>query len=106
MSPNTGKGAGRSEKSSLGEITYKPGYTITVKPCPSGQARLIVIRADVPDSLDPLKQITLQMSARIENSRDNDYFKPALIQLVRDFEFHELNEWLKIDGVQVTKPHP
>jgi hypothetical protein len=89
----------------VSKITYKPGYKISARQADS--AVELRIEATLPDSC-------LGTSRRFELSQwlwpdwigGEGEALHIIAAHVREFELHEMDEWLKLDGAKVHDPHP
>lgn len=91
----------------VSHITYKPGYTFEL----IGDANFVNIatlrvRAYVQDVRDPSKTIELNSFMAIDLF--NDIPERLMLDLVdnhvRNLEMHEVDEWLKYNGICVHEP--
>lgn len=96
--------------------TYKPGYQLTlVNPVeiagyrPSWLQAVLHIKCYVPDSTKfphdlTLIQFQVAIPEHIEDLDENGQ-RHYLRQILREFEMHQLDEWLRVDGKLVNDPH-
>lgn len=97
-------------------ITYKPGWVLTVT---APEPRIhkpwhVVVNLDytVPSIHNPymMQPLTTGFSiaehSLVEMLARGDFMNFIKVNLFRRAELHELDEWLKLDGVCVTEPHP
>lgn len=98
-------------ESVIARITYKPNYFITLS---YGMSVELILRighqstdADNPSEPLPLPVYTYSL---INEEMLADMNEIQFVRMIRDkiktLEFHELDEWLKIDGMHVVDPHP
>lgn len=103
-------------KNILSKITYKPGWTFYVDREDkntykySSYLKLHVIAQQI-DISDPLKIVYIKSDMMIsewdiERLSDNQLIDYLVLQLIRKVELHEIDEWLKIDGINFREPHP
>jgi isopenicillin N synthase-like dioxygenase len=87
-------------------FTYKPDYRFEIRT--SADHIMLTVNFPVPDSCNPKTNVRLNASQIIVPGDIQDFeMLTMLIQMmVQGIEDHEMNEWLKIDGVHVIKPHP
>jgi hypothetical protein len=95
-------------------ITYKPGFTMTVRPPISGDFGIgsVVFSCNVSDSRDPLKIIPVGRVVPVAPSliekasqAGPEYFYKWLFGQILSFERHEAQEWFKINGQVFDDPH-
>jgi hypothetical protein len=96
-------------------ITYKPNHHFFVKWDydewrDDRQMLVVTMVVRAPDVDDP-KNITSIMSPVkvdpvIVGANQRSTFNRIIEGLVNDFERHEMEEWLKIDGRRLNDPHP
>ena len=104
----------------LPTIEYKPGYTVrfgespiderSVTPPYPGMKRFkLEILADQPDATLPALWFTMHYIAHLEITEQaaahSDYMKRWIADQFEIFERHEMDEWLKFDGVHYREAH-
>jgi len=96
----------------LSKITYKPGYVLKVHQSNglvTFNVRLETLDADLAhDPMGTKHMIALNFVSAF-NPLEYDvaeHLVQDVKELIRNFEIHEMNEWLKYDGTLVTQPHP
>lgn len=92
----------------LKKVTYKPGYTFNVSKgkTPHWETILFSMSAEIPDSDDPTKMVTINSSYSFEpaSMRDPEEVMYLVEATIRDFELHELYEWFKVGGIRYHQP--
>jgi len=90
----------------VNSITYKPGYRIVAEQLDIDVIRLTLL-VEVPDSNDPSRNAHLKLIECFSPfaCRDRRLLFVIVRSLLERFEMHEMDEWLKVDGVRVTEPH-
>jgi hypothetical protein len=91
----------------VSRITYKPGWKITARPYyPSGMLDLS-LETRLPDSTHGTQRnCSLSRLVMPETLHDEKHPLWIVAAHVREFEMHEMDEWLKLDGARVNDPHP
>jgi len=95
----------------LARVTYKPGMTFYLDDIPvfGGDYALLLRAVDLPNSNGGVP-ITLMFHRRICADNLSLYKEDDLMnevtQLCVFHERHEMEEWLKLDGVRLHEPHP
>ena len=99
------------------KIQYKPNFEITYSNTSHFDHDSITIKMWVPDSRDPNNHVPTTHSARkvplipvtatfvLEQWHGEQYAKGWLRSVLRQLEDHELDEWLRCDGVLMNDPH-
>jgi hypothetical protein len=97
-----------SVERTVSRFTYKPGCRFVVGQRYEGID--ISLHAKVPDALNPKTVIPVHIWRTLDRwqcLRFTDAEVKFTVQsLVREFELHEIDEWLKFDGEHVRDPHP
>lgn len=100
------------------KISYKPGWKINIQDYASATSingydpYIYLILTMFQPNLDrPNEQIKLQFSKTIDpysisRMTDEQIVEYIISGLVREAELHEMDEWLKYDGIHVKEPHP
>lgn len=90
----------------IASVTYKRGWSFTVEPFGFDVA-MIEIRFNARDANDQTKE--LQFSTRHPLALSHIPSKRGLLNRLRSYilhiEMHELDEFLKVDGVAPFDPH-
>jgi hypothetical protein len=118
----------------LARVTYKPDYKVRVIDAsrvlaPEDTRPRILFEALLPDSRwvrpkatfppqhvwvegrfyavedAPIPKIGISMVKPMPHWRDEEEAKVWLRGMFRELEFHELDEWFKVDGKMVNDPH-
>lgn len=89
----------------LSKVTYKrPGYILTVRvnnPYVIFRVHLITRNSDYPE-----QEIAIQKDLALHPANTHeDIVLHKIGQFLRDFELHELSEWLCFDGKRLIEPH-
>jgi hypothetical protein len=99
-------------------FTYKPGWSFKVERRyrpegwePKGYEEIsVAIYAEFPDVHHPERMVPVGKHYIFPESALHTY-APELIMMkiihnwIRDLEFHEIDEWFRVDGVAVYDPH-
>lgn len=89
-------------KQVVNRISYKPNVRFIISRTSDGYyIRMSTIRQDIRN---PVEETELMISQLIE-AMDEKGVVAAVNKIVRRFEEHEINEWLKIDGLRLINPH-
>lgn len=90
-------------------VTYKPGWSFSVKyAATSWDYGQLVITAQVRDSRGSQREITIQHQCIIPESMielDEAYLLRWLQSCIMEVERHEMQEFLRLDGLLVDDPH-
>jgi hypothetical protein len=94
----------------LARVTYKPGAVFTVMQNPFTGFLIIGLTSEVQNATDPACKVQISMQVRIDPDQvlempDNEFYQMVLYTLVEEWETHEMQEWLKVDGKPVKDPH-
>lgn len=92
----------------LSRITYKEGWSLTFWINP-GDEVIFAVRSSPTKDVDNIKGPLVRVStfrnlgplAELNNSSVLEWVRAT----IRDTELHELDEWLRLDGVKVRDPH-
>lgn len=105
--PKLGTDVGTRLRALLERTTYKPGWKFRTHP--SGFfATAVQIEAQVVSVEDPSKVQPLFHTQGWDlrgDENDHELLGRLKAQIVA-FETHEVDEWLKVDGLHVKEPHP
>lgn len=96
-------------EATLRRVSYKPGWRFTVDDRMHDDEVTIVLQHDTPDVNDPENIITvttLTRGLRETYSNEEILLRGVVPKLIRQMEYHEIDEWFKIDGKHVRDPHP
>lgn len=96
----------------LRKVTYRPGWTIESYTVPTG----VVFRAGGPEPdayydgegdppLVPIVYSWALTADELKHMSRDDLLRWALTIIKRRVE-HEVEEWVKCDGVRIVQPHP
>lgn len=85
-------------------ISYKPGWRFEVVTTEWDTGLLIGF--DAPDANHPERTVPVQTIDVRFGYLPSDHWVAQLRAAIRSLEFHEVDEWLCIDGVRVREPHP
>lgn len=91
----------------LDRLSYKPNTVLELRTSPEGLR--LALRAFLPkvDSPDQKTSICSQIVLQGLRRRWLEHEVLSLVQeLVRRHEEHEIQEWLRLDGVPLVDPHP
>ena len=98
-------------KAIVSRIDYKPDFKIDVYGTYDVSIR-VIFKRPVPDSNNP-SQVAPQIFSRdytpelVLSMKDPyEYILRDLIHSIQQMEMHEMDEWLRVDGVRVREPHP
>lgn len=95
-------------------LTYKPGWSFDLGWHDArGYIRepVLTITVLVPDVNDPSREIRIAQRVIVPLSfaymiqGDPPFLVRWLRDCIRDVEFHEMNEWFRLDGVAPFDPH-
>lgn len=94
----------------VSNITYKPGWSISIhENYGYYQFPVLTIDAEVRDSYDPSKIVSIRGTKTLSHSLIYDLTKMSLLQLIRQFihqtEIHESDEWIRLNGEMIFNPH-
>ena len=90
----------------VAHVTYKPGWTIRLTPVSDGQAELYV---ESPTWLSVVgtQKVSLHRTSIIDLEVVTEERLTRLVEYeLGVLERHEMREWLRLDGVCVSQPHP
>jgi hypothetical protein len=102
----------------LKNVSYKPGWTITVAPFRIGMngpffyaSCNLMVMWTAKDVERPGEDVSLCLvkpvhGFQIERLSDEEIVDQYVRSLIREAELHELDEWLKYNNVCVHEPHP
>jgi len=90
----------------LRRVTYRPKYVFEIKLEPCGL--IISMNACVEDATRPNRSLMLGFGRFVPDlhSLNERAFLAILEQIAEDHDRHERKEWLRLDGVPVSEPHP
>lgn len=91
-------------------VTYKPGYKFYVlRSMYADTVGITVVSSPLPDAdgINPdLTPVLYGQSVHPEELRSDDDCRAHASLLIRGLELHEVDEWLRVDGLHVKDPHP
>lgn len=92
----------------ISNITYKPGYEVTVLQHMSYDSVMFAFKAQVRDVNDKEKWIPLvhQMHIMKDHLRTSEELIRYIKMGWKQFESHEFDEWFRIGGIPLVIPHP
>lgn len=90
----------------LSTTSYKPGYSFSWKP--EGNKIVLMIHTALLPNTVAEGNITVDHwdSFPIEQLQCRESIRICIMCLVHSWERHEIDEWMKFDGVYRTEPHP
>ncbi len=95
-------------------ITYKPGYEVVyMPPAQAGGYSLhsgvlymkLVLENSYRPGTETLVQFQMAVSRHVIDDVNEKYWRHLIRQFFNEFEQHELDEWLRIDGELMNDPH-
>lgn len=97
----------------LGRVTYKPGWKIEVTQPVNVMGDLcLIVTMNVPDLTKRDGSMTTFLYHehvwldRLESMSDCEVVDKVIGNALRKCEMHELDEWYKVDSINVREPHP
>lgn len=91
----------------LERITYKPGVRLSIWRSVHDERLTLGIIAAVPSVDDPSRTIEIQSTVSLPAWQLGEAgILRKVRRLVKELENHEVDEWLRVDGVPVRDPHP
>jgi hypothetical protein len=95
----------------MDSVTYKPGFKYSISDIGQG-CIMVKLGFLVQDAIHPSKPLDYGYSSFIVNEfldiqqESETLLLFKLENAIRSFERHEIDEFLKINGVNVHEPHP
>lgn len=92
----------------LGKLTYRPGWRLSAYEVPG--AAVLRVGQSEPDSEKPAGVIDVDYTEAIDAVRLAPMDRDALLRwafgIFEKRAVHEVEEWLRLDGVPLYAPHP
>lgn len=85
-------------------ITYKPYHQIVL--VDKGGLFAIQVQARVPSAIPPYETIRVILERNVPTLVTVQEFLLFVRDVVRDFEMHEVDEYLQFNRIHVVNPHP
>jgi hypothetical protein len=94
----------------LKKFTYKPGYKFSCWVDEGHDALVLNLVAPVPDSTTiDHKEVSIEWTQMVEFRKiyhlPPDYLMDFVKQFFLGWERHEMQEWLRFEGVMLSDPH-
>lgn len=95
----------------VNRLTYKPGHKLLAQldPC-EHIIRIVLFVADAPSPDERSQPQLLRWETRVHGDQLEAMNQKAVLHkitgLIMSYEMHEIDEWLRKDGVPVNDPHP
>lgn len=94
----------------LGRVTYKPGWKLVLSPMDDYQRWIEITTVAEMTSLDGRGTTVLQRPMRYDagclRGSEEWLLRLLVVESIRWMEMHEMDEWLKLDGLHMRDPHP
>ena len=87
-------------------ISYKPNARLTAYPSPEYRGVFIRLELHVPDANEPEVSAWVKSETYIPDISPPESLPLLVASLIRQMEMHEVDEWLRHDGVPLNDPHP
>jgi hypothetical protein len=94
-------------RAQLDRVSYRPGWKIEYHEGDWGDG-WIVVRAKVPDTYDPGREVEILHTGRVPSyllDDDEETFIHWLAHFLQGVERHESREWFRVDGAIYDDPH-
>lgn len=93
----------------VNRFSYKPGWQFVLQDFRWDRMDNLVrldVSARVQDVMNPEKTILIGETVTFPMTEQEDIISYRLLALVNSMERHEIEEWLRFDGIPVRNPHP
>lgn len=89
----------------VAQMTYRPGWTLSVYENGFEDPHLEILAVDVPNSYRPGSTLDLRISSSIPPMDSIEQLDRWVMWRLERVESHEAREWLQIDGRPLFDPH-